>query len=130
MANPVKGETLLTLADGRQFTIVMDMEALIEAEQAYGKPMAQMMADANRGFISALRALVFGAMRAHHPQVTLAEATAVLMAEQAVVAAALLDAVKLAFPDAAAGGEGKKPGKALPPRRAGKTSGASGAKRA
>lgn len=128
MANPIKGETVLTLADGRRFTIVMDMEALIEAEQAYGKPLARMLADANAGFIGALRAMVFGSMRAHHPNATMSEATAVLMAEQAAVAEALLQAVELAFPDASRQAEGKEPGKARARRPAGKTSGASGAK--
>lgn len=127
MANPIRGETTLALPDGRSFTLVMDMEALIEGEQAYGKPLARLLADANDGFVGALRAMVFGSMRAHHPAATMADATAILLADQAAVAAALTRAVEIAFPDATkASGEGKEPGKVRSP--AGKTSGANGAR--
>ena len=32
MANPVKGEAPLVLSDGREFTLVLDMEAMLSAE--------------------------------------------------------------------------------------------------
>ena len=44
MANAIKGEVPLNLSDGRNLTLIMDMEALVEAESAYGKPLAQMIA--------------------------------------------------------------------------------------
>ena len=68
--NPVKGEVPLKLSDGREFVLVLDFEALVEAESAYGKPLAQVMADAATGFVGATRALLYGALRAKHPAVT------------------------------------------------------------
>lgn len=126
MANPVKGETALTLADGQSVTLVMDFDALVEAEQAYGKPLAAMMADAQAGYVGALRALLFGAMRAHHPDKTLRDASAIFMHNQEGVAGALMRAVELGFPDQAKRGGTVGNGEAQ--RRAGKPSGASGAK--
>jgi hypothetical protein len=120
--NPVKGEVGLTLSDGRKLTLVMDMEALVEAESAYGKPMAQVMADASAGFVGASRALLYGALRAKHPDVSLRDASAMFASDADAVGQALTQAVEKGFPDAA-NAEGKQGAR---PR--GKTSGSSGAK--
>jgi hypothetical protein len=128
MANPVKGEVPLGLSDGRVFVLVMDMEALVEAETAYGKPLQQVMADASKGFIGASRALLFGALRAKHPDVTLREASAMFMSDPDAAGEALTAAVEAGFPDAKASAEGKaraKPRGSLP---SGKISGRSGVK--
>ena len=125
MANPVKGEVPLNLSDGRSLTLVMDMEALVEAETAYGKPMAQMMQDAGQGFVGASRALLYGALRAKHPQLQLREASEMFATDGEAVAEAIGTAVERAFPEVAGGKESANP---LP--RRGKTSGGSGAKRA
>jgi hypothetical protein len=118
--NPIKGEVPLKLSDGREFTLVLDMEALVEAEAAYGKPLAQVMADASAGFVGASRALLYGAMRAHHPSVTLREASALFMQHGEAVSETLTAAADAAMPASAEGNVGK------PPR--GQTSGGSGAK--
>ena len=120
--NPVKGEVPLKLSDGREFVLVLDFEALVEAESAYGKPLAQVMADAATGFVGATRALLYGALRAKHPAVTLRDASALFLEHSDEVSAALEKAATAAIPDKASaeGNVGK-------PRR-GKTSGASGAK--
>ena len=123
--NPIRGETPLKLSDGRTMTLVMDMEALVEAETAYGKPLQQMMADASQGFIGASRALLYGALRAKQPGMTLREASALFMTDPDAASEAIAAAVEAGFPDAAGD---KKPGNDK--RRAGKTSGGSGAKRA
>lgn len=121
MANPVKGEASLKLKDGRQFVIVMDMEALVEAETAYGKPLAQLMADVSGGFVGASRALLYGSLRANHPDVSLRDASGLFMADPDAVSQALNDAVESGFPDASAEGNVPKP-------QRGKNSGRSGAK--
>lgn len=121
MANPVKGEVPLKLADGREFTLVMDMEALVEAEQAYGKPLAELMADAARGFVGASRSLLFGGLQAKHPGLPLKECTKMLMSDGDEVGNAISAAVEASFPDAQ--GEGEQGSRPL-----GKTSGANGAK--
>jgi hypothetical protein len=124
MANAIRGEVPLNLSDGRTFTLIMDMEALVEAESAYGKPLQKMMADAAQGFVGASRALLYGALRAKHPDVTLRDASAIFMTDADAAGEALTEAVEKGFPDAAKSAEGK----VSRPRT--KTSGGSGAKRA
>lgn len=125
--NPLKGETPLAIGDGedaREFILVLDHEALIAAEAAYRKPMAQMMAEASLGFVGAARAMLFGALRANHPKVTLAECGQMMLEHGEAVSEALGAAAEAAFPKSAKA-EGREPGKAP----AGKSSGRNGAKR-
>lgn len=121
MPNALKGEVPLKLSDGREFVLVMDFEALVEAETAYGKPLPQMMADAAQGFVGASRALLYGGLRAKHPTVTLRDASGMFMADPDSVGEALSAAVEAGFPDAAEGKKGENPRS--------KRSGGSGAKR-
>lgn len=121
--NPVKGEAPLVLSDGRRFTLVLDMEALVDAESAYGKPMPQMMADAGKGFIGATAALLQGALARHNPTAR-GVVLEMLRTDSEAVGDALTKASQSAFPDESAGGNASK---AASPQR-GKTSGRSGAK--
>ena len=121
MANPVKGEVALDLGDDGQFTLVMDMEALVEAESAYGKPLKALMADSVAGFVGASRALLFGALRTYHPKVTLRQASTLFQNHGEAVSEAMEKAATLAMPS-----EAGEPGKAA--RRAGANSGRNGAK--
>jgi hypothetical protein len=124
MPNPLKGETPLKLGAG-EFVLVLDHEALIEAESLYGKPLAMLMADATLGFAGACRALLYGALRAHHPQVTAREASTLFLENSDAVSAALAEAAEAAFPKSAEGKQDPHPPMRAP---AGKRSGASGAK--
>lgn len=124
MSNFVKGEIPLRLADGRTFTLVLDFEGLVEAEGAYRQPLDQLMLDANLGFVGAMRALLFGALRAKHPAITLRDASAMFQTSKDEVLAALTAAVAASFPDkeeTPEGGDNKNP--------PGKSSGRSGARR-
>lgn len=123
MANAIRGEVPLNLSDGRNLVLVMDMEALVEAEAAYGKPMAGMMADAGAGFVGASRALLYGSLRTKHPETTLRDASAIMASDGEAAAKALSAAVEVGFPKASPGGND------LAQPQAGKTSGGSGAKR-
>ncbi len=123
MTNPVRGEAALRLDDGRTFTLVADYEALITAEAVYGKPLGELMSDGKAGFTGAIRALLYGVMRAYHPEVTPSAAAELFMTHSETVSAALTLALNLAFPEADPEAEGKE--RAHPP---GKSSGASGAK--
>jgi len=125
MANPVKGEVELSLKDGRRFTLVMDFEALVLAEGAYAKPMAEMLVDAKLGFMGATRAMLWGALRSRHPEVDLRDASEMLSSDGVAVEKAMTAATILAYPKAAEGGDKPRP-PAKP--RAGKSSGRSGAK--
>lgn len=119
--NPLKGEAPLKLKDGREYTLVLDFEALVEAENAFGKPLPIIMAEASQGFMGAIRALLFGALRARQPDITAVEAAGIIMTDFDAVGAALQAATDVAFPKS----EGRESG-----NPAGTTSGASGAKRA
>ncbi len=123
MGNPIKGETSLVLGDGREFTLVLDMEALVEAEGIYGKPLAKLMSDAAAGFMGATAALLQGAASRNH-SMRRSEALEILRVEGEAVAEALARASAAAFPDETKAGNAKAPAK----KRAGKTSGRNGAK--
>ena len=127
MPNPLKGEAQLTLEDGRELMLALDFDGLIEAEQAYGKPLVQLLAEAQAGFMGALRALLWGALRRHHPDLRLADVTALLMDQQARAIAAITAAIDAAMPARQPSGEGDNPGNRRA-RRAGKRSGSNGAK--
>lgn len=124
VANPVKGEVLLTLEDGRTFTLVMNFSAFVAAEAVYRQPLPLIAVDAAMGFVSAMGAMLFGALRAYHPEITAEEAGEWCLLEHDRVKAALEAADKASYPEAA---EDKKPGKA-PSRQRGKNSGGNGAK--
>lgn len=120
MASALNGEVALTIND-EEHTLVLDFEALIAAEGAYGKPLAVLTSDAEMGFVGALRCLLYGALRRHHPNVTIEAAGQMIMADGKAVDGALEAAARLAYPE-----EDKKPGKA--PRQRGTRSGRNGAK--
>ena len=121
MSNPLKGETPLKLADGREFKLVLDMEGLIQAESAYGKPLPQLMADMNGGFVGASAALLQGALAQRHPAITRSVAADMFRTDAEAVANALGAATQAAFPDESAEGKAS-------PAPAGKRSGGNGAK--
>jgi hypothetical protein len=123
MTNAVKGEVPLVLSDGRNLKLVLDMEAMVEAEAAYGKPLGKLMADASAGFLGAMGALLQGALSRHHP-VSRGDALEILRMDMDAVADALGKATDAAFPKASAEGNAPPPKK----RQAGKRSGRSGAK--
>lgn len=126
MTNPVKGEVDLVLSDGRKFTLVLDFEAFVAAEGLHRQPLVTIAVAAASGFIGATRALLFGALRARHPEVTAEEAGAMCLSDTDRVKAALEAADKASYPEPT---EDKKRGKAASPRR-GSSSGGNGAKRA
>lgn len=120
MANPVKGETPLVLADGREFTLVLDMEAMLSIEDETGKPLPQVMKMAQEGFMTAMAAIARAAFQRSHPDTTRADVLEILRTDQEALAEALGSAAEHAFPqDRKAGNVGK--------RQAGKSSGGSGA---
>ena len=127
MSNSLKGETPLVLSDGREFTLVLDHEALLGIEQSYGKPLPRVMAEAAEGFLGAIAAVAQAAFSRHHPDVTRGDVLKIVMSEeQDKLTDALADASKAAFPDPEPAGNVPAP-KAKKPQR-GKTSGRSGAK--
>lgn len=126
-ANPVKGEVPLVLSDGREFVLVLDMEAMLSVEQSYGKPLPKVMADAGEGYLSAIAAIAQAAFVRHHPTLTRAEVLDLLRTAREPLSEALQKASEVAFPDEKPG-NGSAGGNA-PKDRGGKSSGRSGAKR-
>lgn len=144
MPNRLKGEVPLRLADGREFVLLLDHEGLMQAAIAHtGKTkLRKLLSDlqpqvAEDGTIAldedgdpvkdtlpATKAVLFGALCAHHPEMSLRDAGNLLFAEQEKVAEALGEAMSLSFPDAE--GDQDRGNAAASP--ASKTSGASGAK--
>lgn len=145
MANAIKGETPLVLSDGREFTLVADHAALIKAAQEYtGKTKLQkLMADMQpqmdeegnlaldedgdpvKDVMPATAAFLFGMFEAYHPEVTMRDATNMLLGEQERVLEAISEAADNGFPSGGKSGNAKAP---KGPKPRGKTSGRSGAK--
>lgn len=121
----MRGEVPVRLADGRALTLVLDFEGLVAAEALYGKPVAMLIVDAAQEFLGAVRALLYGALRAKHPELTPADAGAIIQSDGDRISAALESATQRAFPEPGEA-EGKEGGN---PRKAGTRSGRSGAKR-
>jgi hypothetical protein len=86
--------TIVKLKDGRDLSLDFGLEALIAAEAAYGQPAAKLMFDASEGFIGAVRALIYGALRAKHPGITLTEAGEIWRSDKAAIEKALAEATK------------------------------------
>lgn len=125
------GETPLTI-DGRDYVLVLDHEALIEAEAAHGVPLPLVLAQSSLGFVGATAALLFGALRAHHADVSLKDARRLVLENQDACGAAMELAAKAAFPEKAEGKQKADPPKAPGAKRArtGKRSGGNGVKQA
>jgi hypothetical protein len=103
--------------------LVLDFEALVEVETLTGKPAPQVMSEFSQGFVGAVRALLFGALRRRHPDITAVEVGEMIVSDTDAVTLAMVTAVGSSMPKPA---EGKESGKA----RSGttKSSGRNGAK--
>lgn len=132
MTSPLKGEAKLQLKDGRSFTLVLDHEALFAAESLARKPLEQVLAELVGGFHGARRAVLFGALRRHHPDVTPEEATQIMVDAKMAAVEAITAALVASQPKAAegdnAGNAGKPKAKKAGKRPTGTRSGRSGAK--
>lgn len=111
MANPFKGEASVTLADGRTLRLRRDFNALAEAEAAVGVRMDEITRIIQSGgpVMKFTRALFWGALQAHHPEIALVEAGEILMSDG--------EAISTAMAGAAAGGEARPEGGKNPPAK-------------
>lgn len=125
MTNPVKGEVTLELDDGQTFTLVGSFQSRVVAEEAYGKPYPQVVRDAQAEFSGAIRALLYGMLNKHQPDMSLEDVGDLIDAHGEELIAAAAKAMGNAAPDDD-GTEDREPKNAPPPR--GKRSGRSGAK--
>lgn len=110
---------MLTLSDGREFTIAFGAGALMHAETVCEKPSGEIMADVGKGFLKAVGGLLYGSLQKYHRGISLEEAGDIALSDMLVVREALDRAALLAFPDVSGDREGPNP--------PGKNSGVSGA---
>jgi len=91
MANRIYGEAMLCLSDDRELTLRFDFGALVEAEEAAGVGTQEMMKELAGGGarLKTARAMLYGALRYHHPDVSLAEAGDLLMVDGEAISEAL-----------------------------------------
>ena len=97
MANRIYGEARLSLADDRELTLRFDFGALVEAEDAAGVGTQEMMAEfsAKGGArLKTARAMLYGALRYHHPDLTLEDAGDLLMGDGEAISRAMGEAMQ------------------------------------
>lgn len=127
MANAVRGEVLFE-ADGRARYLVLDINALCEAESACGRRTDEMFAAIKAGGdLISVRALMWAGLRRRQPEITLFEAGDVV-AELGIVDARLkvIEALAAAFPDREAGKAAENPPAGSARRGTGKNSTSAG----
>jgi hypothetical protein len=111
MANPVRGEAACILEDGRTLTLVIDFEALAVAEDIADIGVNELLASlANNPRMKVLRAIVFGALQARHPEIGLDDVGSFLLTDDASpISEALGKAMGGAFPQASQSGPENPP---------------------
>jgi len=91
MANRIYGEARVDLDDGRELTLRFDFGALAEAEEAADKGTQEMMAELAKGGarLKTARAMLYGALRFHHPDLTLEDAGELLLSDSGNISEAM-----------------------------------------
>jgi len=91
MANRIYGEARAPLDDGRELTLRFDFGALVEAEEAAECGTEAMMAELAKGGarLKTARAMLYGALRHYHPELTLDDAGELLMSDSSAISAAM-----------------------------------------
>lgn len=91
MANRIYGEARVALDDGRELTLRFDFAALIEAEEAADSGTEAMMTEMAKGGarLKTARAMLYGALRHHHPDFTLEDAGELLLTDSEAVSGAM-----------------------------------------
>ena len=91
MANRIFGEARVPLDDGRELTLRFDFAALCEAEEAADAGTETMMAELAKGGarLKTARAMLYGSLRYHHPELTLEDAGELLMSDSQAISGAM-----------------------------------------
>lgn len=91
MANRVFGESRLKLADERELTLRFDFAALCEAEEAADRGTQELLEEMSNGGarLKTARAMLFGALRHHHPEIGLDEAGDLFLSDGEAVSVAM-----------------------------------------
>lgn len=96
MANAVFGEARCELSDGRDLTLRYDFNALCEMEEAAGCSFNQLNQAmlAGRAGLKDIRAALYGGLRHHHPDMTIADAGDLLLTDQDSVGEAMKEGME------------------------------------
>jgi hypothetical protein len=96
MANRIYGEARAQLDDGRELTLRFDFGALVEAEEAAGVGTEEMMSELAKGGarLKTARAMLYGSLRYHHPELTLEDAGDLLLSDSETVSGAMGQAMQ------------------------------------
>lgn len=91
MANRLFGEAELDLGEGQSYTLRFDFNSLAEAEDAADMGIEEMLESVNSGSprLRVAKALLWGALRHHHPDITLDEAGDLLSQDTEKVSGAM-----------------------------------------
>lgn len=117
MANPIKGELEFAVED-ETYTIVLDANALCEAEAITGLSTPDLINQAGRKFVNAQRALLWGGLRRHHDGLSLADAGDIIAhLGLAGVDDVLGRAIQLAWPEPGSEKEGQEENPQPPTRK-------------
>jgi hypothetical protein len=95
MVDGMKGGAKLPLSDGRVLTLEYDFDGLIALEEASGmkmpefyKEMRRLEREKENPSLRLQRAIFYGGLQAHHPEITLQEVGKLLLTEGAALEAA------------------------------------------
>lgn len=101
MANPLKGEVEFKAGE-KTYTLVFDNNAIVEVETMLGRSIfgiMDLMSDKTKVELGHIRALLWGGLRRHYPNVTIVEAGDILgeVGGIAVVAEPIIKATAIAL---------------------------------
>jgi hypothetical protein len=114
MANPHRGEVRLS-ADGEDYTLSLSINAMCELEELLGEPIAKTamgLSAVETMKMTTVRAMLWAALRDHHPQVNIVDAGDI--AAKAGITEAVKkigEAFNLAFPQEQAKGNPRRAAK-------------------
>lgn len=101
MPNPMKGEAEVKLADGRTLRMAFDANAWCAIEEQLDKGTPEILEElqSGRARMKTQRAMMWGGLRKHHPEISVEEAGEILIE----AAQQLSDAIEGGLPQAGEG---------------------------
>jgi hypothetical protein len=114
MPNLARGEASFTTHAGQKLTLVVDFNALAEAEYAVDMGANEILSGLSKGRIKAMRGITLGALARRHPDMTIDDVDELLQGEDAgPLAETLMQAVQAAFPQPSEAATEENPPEAL-----------------
>lgn len=89
---------LFTAKDGREFVLLLDHRGIVAAEKAGETGFGGLLVGLGEGRLGCLVALTYGALRTHHPDITIEDVWDLLEVEEQELGLALGEAIKASRP--------------------------------